>query len=264
MKDLRTVAGLPVQADVRTGRLELPAELCPGRPLARPLADLAPELLSPGARGPDPAAVAYPEVGEPALRASLAAAGLAYSLLVLPPGRVGREYIKTPGQREPGGCSRVYEALLGTALILCQRTEPAPADVVVVELEPGQKLAIPPGYGHVVINAGAQALVLASLGARSGAPDAAPFRARRGAGYYCLAGAGGEAEFVENTRYGGLPDLRMVPAEAQPEIGLQDGVPLYTAAAAPGRFAWVLDPGPVAAWLAFPELDDADLDDEEE
>lgn len=269
VKDLSKRAGLPIGADPQTGRLEFPADLFAGQPEARTRADLSAVLQKAGGPGPDPVYVTYRDVGHPGDRELLAAAGIVYNLTVLPPGKVGREYAKTHGGYPPAGRPAVVEVLAGTAFVLCQK--PAADsfgdvdDVVLLELEPGQKAVIPPGYGYVLINPEGKALVAAELAARAPGPALAPYRERQGACYYCVAGDGNEPEFEENTRYDSVEDLRMAPAEELPHLGLEDGVPLYVAAATdPARFAWLVDPAPVAGDLLFPELDESDEDDDEE
>lgn len=273
MKSLAEIAGLPIAAEPKSGRLRFGPELPAVEPVVRRLAELREELADPAAPGPEELYSIYRDVGLPAGRERLHSHGLRYDITVMPPLMVGREYNKTAGQYQsaaPGGEATypvVYEVLRGTALWLIQQSAPPYAavhDLAVLEVSAGEKVIIPPGYGQVTINLGPGALVISSLAARACVPVSQPYRDRRGGACYCIRDDDGEPVFVENPRYQGLPDLRMLPAMENPAAGLRDGVPLYAAAVAePERFRYLTEPQPFLYLMDLPELDEADEDDED-
>jgi len=140
-----------------------------------------------------------------------------FDVTVIPPGRLGPEFVKTAGhyhpEAEPGlTYPELYEVLLGTAQFLLQKPEDtAMADVILAQADAGDKLLIPPNYGHVTINPGTEPLVMANLVSSSFESLYEPYKARHGAAYYELA----EGRFVPNPRYGLLPPLRSILARQQ-------------------------------------------------
>ncbi len=88
--------------------------------------------------------------------------GLRYDITIIPPNKLGLEFVKTawhyhpflPGSRIT--YPEVYEVLEGEAHYLLQRMEEERGtekitDVVVVKAKKGEKVIIPPNYGHVTI-----------------------------------------------------------------------------------------------------------------
>lgn len=262
--DLEAVSSLPVRLDGE-GRLRFRGGLEPVAPAVRTAADLEPVLADgeagraafrPGGDGGGigPAAgvyFMYRGVGFPAHRALFEAHGLRYDITVVRPGTLGAEYVKTFGHYHPLAPGQalaypeVYEVLAGRGHFLLQ--EPAPAagggwrvsDAVLVEAGPGEKVVIPPGYGHVTINPGEGWLVIGNLVAIAFQALYEPFREARGAAYYELAGEG----FRPNPRYGPVPPLRRLPPSVAPALGVRPGVPLYRAFLdGPERFRFLRDP----------------------
>ena len=146
----------------------------------------------------------------------------------------------------------VYEVVAGQAHFLLQRPAVGGAavqDVVLVEAGPRDKVLIPPGYGHVTVNAGGDWLVLANLVADGFQAIYEPYRLGRGAAYYEVAGRG----FVANPRYGCVPALRRLPPRPYPELGLVPDTPLYRAFVAdPARFRFLRRPDACLPFLREP------------
>lgn len=250
LRDLKDVAGLPLALDPGTGRLEFREGLPAVEPAVRTLAEMREVLEDPEAEGAAEQYFMYRDAGFPAGRDLLHRSGIRYDVTVIPPGRMGREFARTAGHYHPDAPGtavpypEIYEVLHGTALYLLQRRSgDAVTDVVVVRAQPGDKVLVPPGYGHITINAGPDVLVMSNLVEKDFQSLYKPYRERRGGAYYCVAGAGGEPEFVPNPRYGALPPVRAVDPVPHPALGLETGVPLYTAAVRdPGQFSYLVRP----------------------
>ncbi|MGC8851220.1 MAG: glucose-6-phosphate isomerase family protein [Candidatus Micrarchaeia archaeon] len=144
-------------------------------------------------------------------------AGLEYDVTVLDSVFVKPERNKTFGHYHSVAVDgleypEVYEVLFGEALFLLQRHAAPQAgevtDVLVVEARPGDKVLVPPGWGHVSINAGSCALVLANLQAMQCSAEYELFKRKRGAAYYCLE----DGSFIPNKHYHRLPPLKRVKA----------------------------------------------------
>ena len=84
--------------------------------------------------------------------------GLRFDITVIPPKKIGKEFIKTFGHYHPPAednlsYTEIYEVLKGEAIYLLQKVEgDKVVDVVAVEAGEGDKVIIPPNYGHVTIN----------------------------------------------------------------------------------------------------------------
>lgn len=250
LTSLESVAGLPVAVDPRAGRLEFRSGLPPVTPAVRTLAEMQEVLEDPAASGPDELYFMYRDVGFPPDRERLHGHGVRYDITVILPVRVGREFAKTAGHYHPDvpGANlpypEIYEVLHGTAWYLLQRRSGGGvADVVVVKAGPGDKVLIPPGYGHITINPGPDVLVMSNLVEKDFRSLYEPYREKRGGAYYCVAGGRGEPEFVPNPHYGAVPSLRVMSAVPQPDLGLDPSVPLYRAATGdPSRYAYLVRP----------------------
>lgn len=263
--DLSARSGLPLTYDLSTNLLGWAPQLRLDKIVQRRLEDILPVLQEPNAD--EPSRVLYYmtydlrlEREEEALRDL----NLRYDVTVLLPGQVGREPIKTAGHYHPiepsSGLAypEIYAVLAGRAHYLLQRDGAALGEVteaVLVEAEAGDKLLIPPGYGHITINSGPGPLIMANLVASDFSPDYGPIRRLGGGCYLPQRPSDGAANaslptYRANARYGEVPPLRRGRAAELPRSGLERGVPLYTAfAREPSRFQYVARPraegGPV-------------------
>lgn len=86
--------------------------------------------------------------------------GLRYDITVIPPAKLGKEYVKTAGQHHPKApkldvsYTEIYQVLEESAIYLLQKagSEGRVLDVAVVEAEKGDIVFVPPDYGHTTIN----------------------------------------------------------------------------------------------------------------
>ncbi len=264
--DLTLTSGLPLTFDLAANELRWGAEVRMDRVVQRRLGEMLPVLQDPGANEPDRLLyyMTY-DLRFPAEEQALRSMNLRYDVTVLLPGKVGAEPIKTAGHYHPGEASsgiaypEIYTVLAGRAHYLLQRDGSAPGEVaeaVLVEAEAGDKLLIPPGWGHISINAGPGPLVMANLVASDFSPDYGPIRQLKGGCYLARQPEGSEQpQYQANPRYSSVPPLRRVRPASLPACGLEAGVQLYTAFARdPARFHYVARPaegGPVWTSLSF-------------
>ena len=153
--------------------------------------------------------------------------GVQYDITVIPPKTLCGEYIKTKGHYHPDtpsgvGYPELYEVLSGEAYYLLQN-RPVD-DVVIIRASEGQKVLVPPGYGHVTINASSRTLTMSNLVARGFTSQYESYEKRHGAAYYVMLGM----EIVENTNYPRLPPLREGCPLNEFWSGPVDKDPLYT------------------------------------
>lgn len=245
-KDLGETAGLPLSLG-SDGRLEFSEGLPAVEPAVRRLGDMKEVLADPEAVGPEDLYFMYRAVGFPSGAERLRLAGLRYDVTVLAPGLVGAEFNKTAGHYHPTvpgsgtGYPEIYEVISGVAHYLIQRPDPAGSieDVILIEARPGDRVLVPPGYGHVTINPGPGCLVMCNLVAGGFASVYEPYRGRRGAAYYEFKD-GTRALFRPNLAYGEVPDLRL---EAPNLRAHQPGPSLYQdAVGEPEAFRCLTEP----------------------
>ncbi len=114
--------------------------------------------------------------------------GLRYDITVIPPQMLGVEFIKTAGHYHPavpGGkvtYPEIYEVLEGEALYLLQKQDLS--DVVAVTASAGNKVLIPPGYGHITINRSNNTLKMANFVARDFSSLYEPYKEMGGGAYF--------------------------------------------------------------------------------
>jgi len=177
---------------------------------------------------------------------------LRYDITIIPPRRMGMEFVKTQGHYHPECCPgltypEIYEVQEGRAHYLLQKKEEGRiVDVVLVEAEAGDKVIIPPNYGHVTINPSEEALRMANWVSNAFASLYQEFNSMGGAAYFELV----DGRFVRNPRYGEVPELRRVKPAEIPELGIVREMDMYELIKRPSsleflnrpdRYMWVFD-----------------------
>lgn len=168
--------------------------------------------------------------------------GLQYDLTIVMPGTFNGECKKTSGHYHGWNKARthtfgeVYEVLMGSALFILQRSpdfEEMPEsnridDVVLVRVDAGQTLLVPPDYGHASVNVGDGALIFSDLAYRDCPIHYESPRAHRGMSYYVMRNAQGGLRAMRNPSYGPeLPSARFATVHDNPELGIDFSAPLY-------------------------------------
>lgn len=177
--------------------------------------------------------------------------GLRYDITIIPPNTLGSEFVKTAGHYHPyfPGSNLTYPELYGVlegeAHYLLQRAEERGGveritDVIVVEARRGDKVLIPPNYGHVTINPGDSTLKMANWVARDFSSIYEPMKRRCGAAYFELV----TGSFVKNERYGEVPELRhLSPSDLLiPGVNVSTELALYELLNEPEKLAFLTNP----------------------
>jgi glucose-6-phosphate isomerase len=151
---------------------------------------------------------------------------LRYDVTRIPPLTLCGEYVKTKGHYHPlnpygVGYPEVYEVLSGEAHYLLQDRDIG--DVVLIFAQEGEKVIIPPGYGHVTINASSRTLLMANLVSTRFSSDYSVYEERHGAAYYMMLGE----EMVKNPHYPSVPPLRTRRPSHSTALGMVEGISLY-------------------------------------
>ena len=235
--DLSSAAGFPLMLDTVHGALTGGGSIHFGR-VARRLADLKPVLFEPDGVAPDIEVYwTYPLLDAGPATGALAERDLTYSCVVLPPLKIGREFVKTQGHYHPPmpgsdiEYPEVYTHLWGEPDLLLQRRKNGEPnrldDCVLVQLRAGNSITIPPGYAHILINRSQQAAAIAGLYSRAFAPIYEPLNRVAGAAFYLIDDSA--TPVIVNPNYADYPPLRRLTDLAGTAFEPPD----------PGRTLWI-------------------------
>ncbi|MDD1709733.1 MAG: glucose-6-phosphate isomerase [Methanoregulaceae archaeon] len=121
------------------------------------------------------------------------------------------ERVKTKGHYHPAspsgmGFPEIYEVLIGHAHYILQ--ERNLSHVILVDALEKDIIIVPPGYGHVTINAGETDLIMANIVSTAFESEYGEYERKRGAAYYEMS----DGTFLKNPAYSRVPDLRVMDA----------------------------------------------------
>ncbi len=115
-----------------------------------------------------------------------------FDITVIPPNALGEECMKTYGHYHPKSSdgieyAEIYQVLNGKAIYLLQKPNSnGTVEVIIVDANKGDVVLIPPGYGHITINAGDDTLVMSNLVYDKFSSVYGDFKENRGGAYYYL------------------------------------------------------------------------------
>lgn len=236
MIDLEKQSGLPISWDRTNKRIIFPENFVQVEPVVRVRKDMEPVLFEPEEEGPQEFYYIYRGVAPASEAEEIARRGLRYDISVLRPGTTGREFVKTFGHyhsQKPGTeftYPEVYEVLYGRVHFMMQ----LPRDgnyselekVLLISAKPGDKVLIPPNFGHVTINPGEDCLILSNWVADDCESHYQPIQERGGGAYFELQDEEGPI-FLTNTQYSHLPALKRCSVTPVPRFNLHTGLPIY-------------------------------------
>ncbi len=130
--------------------------------------------------------------------------GFRYDITVIPPAKLGKEYVKTAGHYHPKApkadisYTEVYQVLEGSATYLLQKavSKGRVLDVAVVEAAKGDIVFIPPDYGHITINKCDKVLKMANWVCKDFSSLYEPVKLFGGGAYFLF-----ESGFVKSKLY---------------------------------------------------------------
>lgn len=178
--------------------------------------------------------------------------GLRYDLIIVRPGTADGEFKKTSGHYHsvvPGrdvSYPEIYEVLQGNALFMLQRcdSDGAVLEALAVNAKPGDKLVIPPQYGHATVNIGDEPLVFADLVATACSNTYGQIAQNHGMCSYVLKKDNG-FEIVQNPAYGNPPLAKVVGVPENPDLSIWRDRPIYQVFQEnPKAFDYLKDPVP--------------------
>ena len=243
MIDLSELAGYPLKFDPQTAGLSFGPGTRMPQYSTRELDALRPVLIDPDAQGPDVLYWMYRNCGRPEDAGLNEGYDLRYDITVFRSLTLGAEFMKTSGHYHPlipgqkVAYPEVYEILSGEARYVMQKLDDYAAppeearveDVIMVRACAGQKVIMPPGYGHVTVNTQDEPLVMSNWVSNQFSSFYGSVEAARGFAYYVVDDGNG-ASYLENSNYArGVPTARWAEVREVPELGLSWDTPLYRA-----------------------------------
>jgi glucose-6-phosphate isomerase, archaeal len=157
---------------------------------------------------------------------------LRYDITIIPPLTMGLEFVKTYGHYHPRVNPKIrytypelYEVLDGDAHYLLQsaKNEDSVDEVILVKATRGDKVIIPPNYGHVTINPSERTLKMANWVCRSFKSLYEPYTGLHGGAYYELI----NGRLLHNRAYHNVPEIRVAYPPDVPAQGLVKQKPMY-------------------------------------
>lgn len=178
--------------------------------------------------------------------------GIRYDITIIPPRMMGREFVKTAGHYHPTvpgtdiTFPEIYEVLRGEAQYLLQKPDGDKIkDVILIKAGEGDKVVIPPGYGHLTINTSNKVLKMANWVASDFESIYSSIREKGGGAYFIL-----DRGVVKNLRYNEVPEIRSLKPASVKEIGLEKNKEMYGLVkdinkleflTKPHEYGWVFD-----------------------
>ncbi|MBI5391914.1 glucose-6-phosphate isomerase [Candidatus Woesearchaeota archaeon] len=155
MIHLTKTAGFPLQYNETTHSFTSIAVI--PKADVRTLKDIRSVLLDPTVKTTNPLYFMYRNVHLPEHTSLFKQHTLRYDITVVPPGFLGKEFIKTKGHHHKG--VEIYEVLFGEALYLFENEK----EVLAIFASTGSRVIVPYEYWHVTINVGKKTLIMANL-----------------------------------------------------------------------------------------------------
>ncbi len=216
----------------------------------RTLDAIRPSLLDPTCGGPSPVYSIAMDVRRAEDEDDLKARSLLFGVVAYAAGQLGREPIRSQGHVHAiaphSGWSppELFEIWEGQAIIYAQeRVTDEPGRCIAVTAGPGEKIVVPPGWAHAVINADTkQRMVFGAWCDRQYGFDYSGVRAHGGLAYFPLVEPDGSIRWLANNRYLGT-GLQQRTSRSYPELGLDPQDSIYAQYRRnPASVEWVADP----------------------
>lgn len=266
LQSLERQSGLPIFLNPADGTLDWEArDIAAGKTSDRPFSEMKRYIADAEAEATtNPIYRMWREVAREHDRQSIIEVGLRYDLTVVLPGCFAggkKEFFRTAGHYhavEPmSGLSypELYEVISGRAYWLLQKRrgneDDAIEEIYAVEAGPGEKALIPPGFGHMSVNAFSEPLVMANWIANDFSYEYAPYERFRGSGYWMFEGDGGTIEFEKNSNYTSVAEIKKLRPKEIPSLGLIRSRPAYALTEDLSRLEFLTHPAKFAPPLAL-------------
>jgi len=228
---LKGFSGVEISLDTAKPELVFATELNAHAPGIRTLEEMREVILDKTLVLPKELYYMYRDVYMKKDRGLLQLHKLRYDVTLIKPDMLGKELMKTAGHYHPGDFGELYEVLHGRCFCLLQRyrTEDATVieEAILVKAKAGQKIVIPPGFGHILVNPGPQHLVTSNWVSSEFKSEYELYKETQGAAYFIMQ-ENAKVTYIPNPNFKKVIALRIVePAGRIEAFGLAEGSPMY-------------------------------------
>jgi glucose-6-phosphate isomerase len=263
---MQTRSGLDLAIDSATMAFAYGSGVRGPAPEFRTLDAIRPSLMDPACTGPSPVYSIAMDVRREEDEADLRSRYLLFGVVAYAAGRLGREPVRSQGHVHAiaphSGWSppELFEIWEGRAIIYAQQfTTDEPGKCIAITAGPGEKVVVPPGWAHAVINADPERrMVFGAWCDRQYGFDYTGVRVHGGLAHFPVIGVTAdngsttEIAWVANKRYQDSP-LEERATRSYPELGLDPVEPIYSQYLyKPESVEWVAQPSRFAeTWNSF-------------
>jgi glucose-6-phosphate isomerase len=230
------------------------------QPEFRRLDDIRRSLRNPNCDGPDPVYSIVMDVGRREHRDELARRMLLFGVVVYAAGQLGEEPVRSQGHIHAvaphcgWSTPELFEIWEGRAIIYAQESaEDDPGRCFAISAGPGEKVVVPPGWAHAVINADPEIpMMFGAWCDRQYGFVYDAIRAHGGLAWFPVLDGQKKIHWEPNHSYR-ASSLSMRGPRTYPELGLDPSTPIYEQFANhPDSVQWISDPARVASkWTHF-------------
>ena len=230
------------------------------QPEFRRLDQIRRSLRDPNCDGPDPVYSIVMDVGRREHKDELARRMLLFGVVVYAAGQLGEEPVRSQGHIHAvaphcgWSTPELFEIWEGRAIIYAQESaDDDPGRCFAITAGPGDKIVVPPGWAHAVINADPKTrLMFGAWCDRQYGFVYDAIRAHHGLAWFPILDGQQKIHWEPNPSYR-TDDLSIRGPRAYPELGLDPSAPIYEQFASDhGSVQWVSDPARFASlWPNF-------------
>ena len=239
--DLKEKSGLGLKLDIDKLELAFEKDLKSSPPAIRTIDQMKEVLLDKDIQEPQELYYMYRDIYILSDRSVLEKHKLRYDVTVIKPLCLGKEFMKTAGHYHPENFGELYEVLFGRCICLLQRANLQDyriiEEVIFVEAVCGQKIVIPPGFGHILINPGPDCLVTSNWVSSRFASRYELYKEVEGAAYFVTTSEGQSKitprlrinlGIIKNPHFREVANIRFAqPARQIKRFGLLENKPMY-------------------------------------
>jgi len=220
------------------------------KPEYRSLDAIRPSLLDPNCQGPDPVYAIAMDVGRLDDVDRLEERTLLFGVVMYAGGKLGDEPVRSQGHvhaispHSGWSAPELFEIWRGKAIVYAQQNSgDDPGRCFAIEASPGDRVVMPPGWSHYVVNADVSCpLIFGAWCDRQYGFDYTAMRAHHGLAWFPRVVEGNEIRWGANPNYS-ASRLHQKKARSYPELGLASKTPIYDYLRRnPESIQWVSDP----------------------
>ena len=240
--DLKEKSGLGLKLDNDKPELLFDKDLKSTLPAIRTIEQMREVLLDKVVQEPQELYYMYRDICRSKDKTILQRNKLRYDVTAIKPFCLGKEFMKTAGHYHPDDFGELYEVVTGRCFCLLQRPNLGNyriiEEVIFVEAVAGQKIVIPPSFGHILINPGPDYLVTSNWVSSRFSSQYELYKEAQGAAYFVTtSGArlnitphlGIKIEIVKNPYFSEVADISFAqPARQIKRFGLIKDKPMYS------------------------------------